>query len=186
MFHVSAFLFWCWLCFWHVLFCYFLVFVLLLLLLSQTMKNTVFPAILVYFSHVGYKVVLYFFSFWYWFLFVFFVLFVSILDIWFALFCDCVVWFFSFKDRTTWFCCLHLVVFFPFLLFCFESCLFSFSHSSRKKTPKKLDTAKKTQNQKCRKKGETKKSASAIVFTNSVPNYWGVGYKNVIFAENPL
>ena len=44
MFHVSAFLFWCWLCFWYVLFCSCLVFVLFLVLLSQTMKNIVIPA----------------------------------------------------------------------------------------------------------------------------------------------
>ena len=36
------------------------------------------------------------------------------------------------------------------------------------------------------KKGQTKKSVSAVVFTNSVPKYLEVGYKYVIFAENPI
>ena len=31
-----------------------------------------------------------------------------------------------------------------------------------------------------------KNSASAGVFTNRVPNFLGVAYKNVIFAENPI
>ena len=44
--------------------CLFLLcFLLVLVLLSQTMKNIVFPATLVVFSHVGYKVVFYFFQF---------------------------------------------------------------------------------------------------------------------------
>ena len=36
------------------------------------------------------------------------------------------------------------------------------------------------------KKGTKQILFSAIVFTNSVPNILGVGYKNAIFAENPI
>ena len=62
--------------------CYCLVLVLFLVLLSQTMKKHGFPCNYSVFSHAGYKVVLYFFSFMFLVLFVFFlVLFVSILDI---------------------------------------------------------------------------------------------------------
>ena len=35
------------------------------------------------------------------------------------------------------------------------------------------------------KKGQTKKSVSAVVFTNIAPNFLGVGYKNVIVCWNP-
>ena len=35
------------------------------------------------------------------------------------------------------------------------------------------------------KKGQTKKSVSAVVFTNSVPNFLGVGYKNIFFCWKP-
>ena len=98
-FAFCPFLFWCWLCFWYVLFCSCLVFVLFLVLLSQTMKNTVFPALLVYFSHVGYKVVLYFFNFRFWLLFVFSCVVCFLLDIWFVLFCGCVVWYSSLFKR---------------------------------------------------------------------------------------
>ena len=62
------------------------------------MKNIVFPvfpAILVYFSHVAYKVVYIFSVSGFGYCLFFLVLFVSILDIRFVLFCDCVVWFFS-------------------------------------------------------------------------------------------
>ena len=33
------------------------------------------------------------------------------------------------------------------------------------------------------KKRQTKNSVRAVVFTKSVPNFLGVGYKNVFFAE---
>ena len=49
-----------------------------------------------------------------------------------------------------------------------------------KKRPQKAGHSKNPQNPKCRKKGQTKNSVSAVVFTNSVPNFLGVGYKNVI------
>ena len=41
IFHVSAFLFWCWLCFWYVLFCSCLVFVLFLLCFQRLWKTLI-------------------------------------------------------------------------------------------------------------------------------------------------
>ena len=121
------------------------------------------------------------------FLFVFLVLFVSIFNIFhfrhlIVLFCVCVVWFFSFKNRTKWFCCLHLVVFFPFLLFCFEFCLFSFLS---KKDPQKTDTAK-TQKAKMQKKRTNQKNQLAQLCSQIVFLFLGVGLKMQIFAENTI
>ena len=36
------------------------------------------------------------------------------------------------------------------------------------------------------KKGQTKNSVSAVVFTNSVPNFWGWATKMLFFAESPI
>ena len=163
MFHVSAFLFWCWLCFWYVLFCSCLVFVLFLVLLSQTMKkNTVFPVIVVYFSHVACKVVLYF----------------SVSGFGSCcFFVSCVVCF-HFRHLiciVLWLCCLvfsltktglsgfvvcilHLVVFFPFCCFVLNFVFFLFFHSS-KKDPQKTGHSKNPKKQKIRKKGQTKKNS---------------------------
>ena len=58
-----------------------------------------------------------------------------------------------------------------------------FSHSFQKN--KTRTQQKKKQNQKWRKTGQTN-SVTAVVFTKSVPNFWGVGYKNAIFAESPI
>ena len=94
IFHVSAFLFWCWLCFWYVLFCYCLVLVVFLVLLSQTMKKHCFPcnsSVLV--MLVTRSFYIFFAVSCFWSCFFFLVLFVSILDIWFVLCCVCVVWF---------------------------------------------------------------------------------------------
>ena len=54
------------------------------------------------------------------------------------------------------------------------------------KTPKNRTQQKppKKKKQKCREKGQTKKSVSAVVFTNSVPNFWGWVTKMLCFAEN--
>ena len=126
-----------------------------------------FPAILVFLSHVGYKVVI-FFS-------------VHVLVI---VFSSCVVCFyfrhliciilclcclvFSFKNRTKRFCCLHLVVFFPFLLFCFELHLFLFFIPLNKKDPPKTGHSRNPKKQKCRKNGQLKnllaQLCSQIVF----------------------
>ena len=54
-----------------------------------------------------------------------------------------------------------------------------------KKTPKKLDTAKKTKS-KIQKKSVQKQTVSAVVFTNNVPHFWGVGLKMHMFAENTI
>ena len=90
-------------------------------------------------------------------------------------------------NRTKWFCCLHLVVIFPFLLFCFEFWIFSFcdfSVLSKKDPPKKGHS--KNPKSKNAQKTDKKKSVCAIVFTNSVPNFLGVGLKMQIFAENNI
>ena len=117
-------------------------------------KNIVFSAVLVYFSHVTYKVVLYFFLFQVLVLvFFFLVLFVSILDIRFVLFCDCVVNFP--KNRTKWFCCLHFVVCFPFCCFVLIFVFFCFFIPLRKDPPKTRHS-KKPKKQKCRKRTNKK------------------------------
>ena len=76
----------------------------------------------------------------------------------------------------------HLVAFFPFLMFCFEFCLLFFSFLSKNAT-KKPDTAK-THKSKNAEKTDRNISVSAVVFTNSVPSFLGVGFKNADFAEN--
>ena len=86
-----------------------------------------------------------------------------------ALFCVCVVCFLFLVNKTKWFPGLHLAVLFLSWLFCV------FFISFKKKT-KKSDTAKKTKPKMLRKKEQTKHSVSAAVFTNSVPNFGGVGY----------
>ena len=73
-----------------------------------------------------------------------------------------------------WFASCGLVSFLDVLCFCF-------SFLSRER-PNKTGHNKNPKNQKCRKRGQTKNSVSAIVFTNSVPNFLGVGYKNEIFC----
>ena len=135
-------------------------------------KEHCFPCNSSVFSHVGYKVVLYCFNFMFLFLFVSFfcVLFVSILDIWFVLCCVCVVWSSLFKNRTKWFCCLHLVVIFPFCCFVLKFVIFVFFHSSQKRPPKKPDTAKTPKSKNAEKNGQKKSQlaqlCSQIVFFN--------------------
>ena len=152
-----------------------------------------FPCNSSIFGHAGYKVVIYFFSFMFLVLFVFLfciVLFVSILDIWFVLCCVCVVWFSLFlqKNRTKWFCCLHLVVIFPFCCFVLNFVFFLFFYSFQKKTPQKSGHSKNPKKQKCKKKkkGTKKKSVSAVVFTDSVLKIFGVGLKFSFLAENTI
>ena len=65
------------------------------------------------------------------------------------------------KTGLSGFCCLHLVVFFPFLLSCFEVYLFSFPS---KKPPKKPDTAKAQKMQKKRAFFQLAQLCSQIVF----------------------
>ena len=150
------------------------------------MKNTVFAAILVFFFFQscwsqGSFIVFQFHDF---VLVCFFlVLFVSISDIWFVLCCVCVVWLFSFFyiHRTKWFCCLYLVVIFPFFVL-FWILSFLFFHSSQKKTPQKTGHSKNPKKQKCRKKRTKKKTVSAVVFTNSVLQFFGVGLQFSFFG----
>ena len=169
----------CWLCFWYLcllfLFCFFLV----LVLLSQTMKNTVFPAILGFFSHVGYKVV-----------FICFQFHVLVLVCFFCVVC------FHFRQLICIILCLCRLVFFleagrGGLLFAYCSLLavfvvlfwivfFCFSFLS-KNDPKTQQKTKRNKH-KCRKNGPKNKSVSAVVFTNSVPNFLGVGFKNADFC----
>ena len=86
---------------------------------------------------------------------------------------------------TKWFSGLHLVVLFPFWLFCVH-CLFFWDFYSFKKRPQKTGHCKTPKKQKYRKKEQTKDSVSAVVFTNSVPNFLGMGYTHIIFAEAPI
>ena len=137
-------------------------------------EKLVFPAILVFFSHVGYQVV-YFFSFMFLLLFVFLVLLVSSLK---QLLCVCVVWFSFFVAGLSGFVlCI--------LWSCFRFCCFVFKflfllHCSQEIT-KKADTAK-TQKSKNPPKKTDIFSVSAVVFTNSVANFLGVGFKNADFC----
>ena len=77
-----------------------------------------------------------------------------------------------FCNKPKWFSCLHLVVLFSLLLFRFD-----FSFLSKK-------AAKNGHRKKKQKKGHFL-SVSAVVFTNSVPNFWG-GLKNAIFTEHTI
>ena len=95
-----------------------------------------------------------------------------------ALFCVCVVCF-LFKQNK-WFSGLHLVVLFLFWLFCVQFFVFCF-HSFPKKTPQNRHS-KNPKKQKCRKTGQRKHSVSAVVFTNSVPNFLGWATKNIILC----
>ena len=64
-----------------------------------------------------------------------------------------------------------------FLLFCFEFVFFCFFIPLKKMTPKKPGHSKKTQKCKNAEKTDKKKSVSAVVFTNSVLKFFGVGLK---------
>ena len=159
-------------------------FVLFLVLLSQTVKSC-FPCNSSVFQSccLQSSFTCFFFSFR--FLFVF-VVFSCVVCFHFGHLICIILWLcclvFSLKNRTKWFCCLHFVVFIPFCCFVLN---FVFFHSSKKRPPKN-GHSKNPRNQKYRKKDKHKKSVSAAVFTDSVPNFWGVGYKNVIFAESPI
>ena len=119
-----------------------------------------FPCNSSVFSHAGYKVVLYFFSFMFLVLFVFFSCVVCfhfrhLICIMLCL-CCLVFSFLKKKNRTKWFCCLHLVVIFPFCCFVLNFVFFLFFHSSQKKTPQKTGHSKNPKKQKCRKNGQKK------------------------------
>ena len=90
-----------------------------------------------------------------------------------------------FCHKTKWSSCLHLVVLLPFLflLFCFEFCLFLFFHSSQKKDPPKNRAQQKPQKAKMQKNQTAKKKVSAVVFTNSFLQFFGVGLKFSFLAE---
>ena len=115
------------------------------------------------------------------FLFVCLVLFLSILKNSFVLFCFCVV---VFCHKTKWSSCLHLVVLHPFLflLFCFEFYFFCCFHSSQKRTPQKTRHSKNPKKTKMQKNQTKKKSVSAVVFTDSVLKFFGVGLKISLFG----
>ena len=79
-------------------------------------------------------------------------------------------------------CILWSFFIFCFLLFCFEFCLFFVVFIPLKKgPPKKPDTAK-TQKSKNAEKPDKKKSVSAVVFTDSVLKFFGVGLKISFFG----
>ena len=165
------------------LFCF--LFCLHRLCLHRLWKNIVFPAIPVFLAMlVSYKVVLYFFSFMFWFLFFFFlVLFVSNLDILFVLFCVCVVWFFSFQNMTKWFCCLHLVVFFPFFVVLFWILSFFIP---LKQDPPKTGHGKNPKKQKCRKKTDKKNQLAQLCSQIVFLFFWGRALQMQMFAENAI
>ena len=151
MFYVSAFMFVCWPCFWYILFSSCFVFVLLLVWLSDY-GNTVFPATFL-------------FNFMCLFLFGFLCCLFPLLTISLYYFVSVLSGFlFYLCNRTKWFCCLHLVVLFPF---CCDGLNFVFLSFISKKRPKNGHN-----NKECRKNGQLL-SVSAVVFTNSVPNLGG-------------
>ena len=109
----------------------------------------------------------------------FLVLFVSILENSFVLFCFCVVFVTRLSGLLV--CILWSFFLFCFLLFVLNFVFFVFSFLS-KKDPQKTRHSKNPKKQKCRKKTDQKKSVSAVAFTNSVPNFLGEGLKMQIFA----
>ena len=72
---------------------------------------------------------------------------------------------------------LLVCILWSFFLFCFCCFVlnFVFFYSSQKKTTKKTDTAKSQKSKKAEK--PEKKTVSAVVFTNSVLQFFGVGLK---------
>ena len=141
-----------------------------------------FPCNSSVFSHAGYKVVLYFFQF----------------HVFFAclFFCFCVVCF-HFRHLICIMLCLCCLVFFFLitglsgfvvcilwssflLLFCFEFCLFFCFFIPLKKDPPKNRTQQKPKKSKHAEK--TEKSVSAVVFTDSVLKFCGVGSKISFFG----
>ena len=81
-----------------------------------------------------------------------------------------------FFNKTNWLYCLHLVVLCLLCCFVFIVCCF-FSPLHKKRTQQKPENKKK------QKKGTTFFSVSAVVFTNSVPNFFVVGLKIVFYIE---
>ena len=85
---------------------------------------------------------------------------------------------------------LLICILWSFFLFCFFCCFvlnlvfFCFFIPPKKRPPKKPDTAK-TQKSKNAEKPD-KKKVSAIVFTNSVLKFFGVGLKISFFAESTI
>ena len=109
-----------------------------------------------------------FYALWFGSCFLLLVLFVCSLNNEVVLFCVCVVCF-LFCNKTKWFYCLHLVVLFSFVVLFLEVVF----HSSQKKKP--INRAGQ----------KPPKQVCSVVFTNSVPNFWGMGLK-VHFAENTI
>ena len=140
-------------------------------------KNTDFPAILVFLKLSWLKGSLFFMFKVFVLICLFLVLSVCNLSIVWCLCCLLSL----FANKTKWFSGLHRVVLFLSWLFCV---FLVFSFLSRK-DPKQR-TQRKPQNQKCRKKGQTNKSVSAIVFTNSVPNFGGGGLQKCYFSLKTL
>ena len=83
-------------------------------------------------------------------------------------------------NRTKWCCCLHLLVFFPFCCFVLNFVFFCF-YSSQQKDPPKTGHNNNPQKTKMQKKGQTKKSVSAVVFKTSVLIFWGWATKMLFF-----
>ena len=117
----------------------------------------------------------------FWLVFVFLVLFVSSLNNWFVLFCVCVVWFFFFEAGLSGF--VVCILWSSFLFCCFVLSFVFLSFLS------KIWQTQTQQNDKKKQNAEKKQiyfSVSAVVFTNSVPHFLGVGLKIKILAENPI
>ena len=129
------------------------------LVLLQIIRNSVFPAFLVFSS---WNVILQIYVFVIGFLFG---LFASLLNE-VGMIYMCVLSFsFLLKHKTGLFSCLDLVVSVFICLFYFDVFRFCF-HSFRT-----TDTANTPQTQKCKK--NTPHSASTVVFTDSAPIFWG-------------
>ena len=86
---------------------------------------------------------------------------------WLSGFLVCILWYFLF-----------------YLVYSFLGLFFCVMHSSQKRPPKKPDTEKSPKIENAEKHGQ-KNSASAVVFTNSVPYFWG-GLKNSVLAESTI
>ena len=94
-----------------------------------------------------------------------------------------------FCHKTKWSSCLHLVVLLPFLFFgCFvlNFVFFFCFFIPLKKRPPKNRTQQKPKKAKMQKKRTAKKENSAIVFTNSVLQFFGVGLKFSFFLLKTL
>ena len=170
MFHVSAFLFWCWLCFWYlyfvlVLFCFVYCFAfthyekhcfpcnsivsLVMLVTRQFFSVSCFGSCLFFSCGVCFQ-------------------FKHSMCI---IVCLCCL-VFLLKNRTKWFCCLHLVV---FLFFVVLFWILSFLFIPLKKRPPQKRTQQRPKKAKMPKKTKKENNQLAQLCPQIVFLFWGVG-----------